>query len=189
LNGLVTLVLCTTGLLPLVLRVVPLEVAGPVIVWFGLVTVGQAFAEVPKAQTLAVALGLIPLLAQWATSVADTVARAAGSSLAEILPRMGTELALSGLLALGQGGLLTSMLWAATLALAIDRRFASASAWMAAAALLSAFGVIHAYTLTTVGMEGDLRWGAAPPFALSYAAGALFLLGCSRYARNNSVVG
>jgi xanthine/uracil/vitamin C permease (AzgA family) len=43
LNGVVTLVLCMTGVLPLVLRVIPLEVAGPVIVWFGLVTVGQAF--------------------------------------------------------------------------------------------------------------------------------------------------
>ena len=182
LNGLVTLVLCTTGLLPLVLRVVPLEVAGPVIVWFGLVTVGQAFAEVPKAQTIAVALGLVPMLAQWATSIADVVARKAGSSLAEVLPRMGTELALGGLLALGQGGLLTSMLWAATLALVIDRRFVAAAGWMGAAAVLASFGAIHAYTLTATGVEGQLRWGAAPAFALSYAGGALFLLLCGWYA-------
>jgi len=182
LNGLVTLVLCTTGLLPLVLRVVPLEVAGPVIVWFGLVTVGQAFAEVPKAQTIAVALGLVPMLAQWATSIADVVARKAGSSLAEVLPRMGTELALGGLLALGQGGLLTSMLWAATLAVVIDRRFVAAAGWMGAAAVLASFGAIHAYTLTATGVEGQLRWGAAPAFALSYAGGALFLLLCGWYA-------
>jgi AGZA family xanthine/uracil permease-like MFS transporter len=169
-------------LLPLVLRVVPLEVAGPVIVWFGLVTVGQAFAEVPKAQTIAVALGLVPMLAQWATSIADVVARKAGSSLAEVLPRMGTELALGGLLALGQGGLLTSMLWAATLAVVIDRRFVAAAGWMGAAAVLASFGAIHAYTLTATGVEGQLRWGAAPAFALSYAGGALFLLLCGWYA-------
>jgi AGZA family xanthine/uracil permease-like MFS transporter len=183
LNGLVTLVLCTTGLLPLVLRVVPLEVAGPVIVWFGLVTVGQAFAEVPKTQTIAVALGLVPMLAQWATSIADTVARKAGSSLAEVLPRMGTELALGGLLALGQGGLLTSMLWAATLALVIDRRLIAAAGWLSAAAVFAAFGVIHAYTLTAAGIEGQLRWGAAPEFAWSYTGGAVFLLLCAWYAR------
>jgi AGZA family xanthine/uracil permease-like MFS transporter len=187
LNGLVTLVLCTTGLLPLVLRVVPLEVAGPVIVWFGLVTVGQAFAEVPKTQTIAVALGLVPMLAQWATSIADTVARKAGSSLAEVLPRMGTELALGGLLALGQGGLLTSMLWAATLALVIDRRFVAAAGWMAAAAVFAAFGVIHAYTLTDAGIEGQLRWGAAPEFAWSYAGGAVFLLLCAWYTRRQQM--
>jgi AGZA family xanthine/uracil permease-like MFS transporter len=184
LNGLVTLLLCTTGLLPLVLHIVPLPVAGPVIVWFGLVTVGQAFAEIPKSQTIAVAFGLIPMLAQWATGIADTVARTAGSSLAQILPRMGTELALGGLVALGQGGLLTSMLWAAALALVIERRFAAAAAWVAAAAALAAFGVIHAYTLTDVGVEGSLRWGAAPQFALSYAAAALFLLLCGWYARS-----
>ena len=44
-------VLCTTGLLPLVLRVIPLEVAAPVIVWFGLVTVGQAVTEVPNKRS------------------------------------------------------------------------------------------------------------------------------------------
>jgi AGZA family xanthine/uracil permease-like MFS transporter len=181
LNGLVTLVLCTTGLLPLVLRVVPLEVAGPVIVWFGLVTVAQAFTEVPRTQSIAVVLGLIPMMAQWASSIADTVARKAGSSLAEILPRMGTELALGGLLALGQGGLLTSMLWAATLALVIDRRFVAAAGWIATAAILSAFGVIHAYALTPSGIEGRIGWNAAPEFALSYAAGAAFLLLCAWY--------
>jgi AGZA family xanthine/uracil permease-like MFS transporter len=181
LNGLITLVLCTTGMLPLVLRIVPLQVAGPVIVWFGLVTVGQAFAEVPKAQTIAVALGLLPMLAQWVTGIADTVARKAGSSLAEILPRMRSELALGGLLALGQGGLLTSMLWAATLALVVERKFAQAAGWMAAAAVLSAFGVIHAYILTSTGVEGRIEWGAAPEFAFSYAGGSLFLLLCGWY--------
>jgi AGZA family xanthine/uracil permease-like MFS transporter len=187
LNGLVTLVLCTTGLLPLVLRVVPLEVAGPVIVWFGLVTVTQAFTEVPRTQAIAVVLGLIPMMAEWATGIADTVARKAGSSLAEIMPRMGTELALGGLVALGQGGLLTSMLWAAALALVIDRRFAAAACWMAAAALLAAFGIIHAYALTPAGIEGRIGWNAAPDFALPYAAGALFLLLCGWYARRQQL--
>jgi AGZA family xanthine/uracil permease-like MFS transporter len=185
LNGLVTLVLCTTGLLPLVLRVVPLEVAGPVIVWFGLVTVGQAFVEVPRVQAIAVALGLVPMLAQWAASIADTVARTAGSSLAAILPRMGTELALGGLLALGQGALLTSMLWAAAMALAIERKFAKAAGWMSAAATLSCFGVIHAYALTPQGIEGRVGWVAAPQFAISYLAGAIFLLLCGWYNRTS----
>jgi AGZA family xanthine/uracil permease-like MFS transporter len=185
LNGLVTFALCTTGLLPLVLRIVPLEVAGPVIVWFGLVTVGQAFTEIPRSQSIAVVLGLIPIVAQWASGIADTVARKAGSSLLEILPRMGTELALGGLIALGQGGLLTSMIWAAVLALVIDRRFVSAAAWLAAAAFFAAFGVMHAYTLTSAGIEGRIGWGSAPAFALSYAAGAVFLLLCALYARRS----
>lgn len=122
------------------------------------------------------------MLAQWAAGIADTVARKAGSSLLEILPRMGTELALGGLLALGQGALLTSMIWAAAMALVIERKFLQAAGWIAAASLLSAFGVIHAYRLTPSGIEGIIAWGAAPAFAFSYAAGALFLLLCAWYA-------
>ena len=134
LNGLVTLSLCTTGILPVVLRFVPLEVAAPVIIWFGLITVAQAVVEVPAHQAIAVIMGLIPALAQWATGIADTVARKAGSSLMEVAPRMGGDLAMGGLIALGQGSLLTSMLWSAALAFIIQRRFAPAAAWLAAAA-------------------------------------------------------
>jgi AGZA family xanthine/uracil permease-like MFS transporter len=180
---LVTLLLCITGVLPIVLRFVPLEVAAPVIVWFGLITVGQAFAEVPRNQAVAVAMGLIPALAQWVATVADTVARKAGSSLLEIAPRMGGDLALGGLIALGQGSLLTSMLWSATLALVVQRRFASAAAWVGVAAGLSAFGVIHAYRLSAGGVEARIGWWAAPDFALSYAAGAVFLILCAWYSR------
>ncbi len=183
LNGIAILALCLTGLLPLVLRIVPLEVAGPVIVWFGLVTIGQAFAEVPREQSVAVALGLIPILAEWAAGLINTVALAANSSLAAVLGRMNGELALAGLLSLGQGALLTSMLWAATMALVIQKHFARAAAWMGAAAVLSAIGVIHAWQLTPAGVEGRLGWFAAPPFALSYLAGAAFLLLCAWHAR------
>jgi AGZA family xanthine/uracil permease-like MFS transporter len=179
LNGVVTLVLCTTGLLPIVLRIIPLEVAGPVIVWFGLVTVGQAFIEVSRDQAIAVVLGLIPIVAQWAAGVADVVARAAGSSLATVMNHLNGQLALAGLLSLGQGALLTSMLWAAALALVIERKFVRAAAWLAAAAVFSAAGVIHAWTLGPAGVEGRIGLWAAPEFALSYLAGAAFLLLCA----------
>ena len=187
LNGLVTLVLCTTGILPVVLRFVPLEVAAPVIIWFGLITVGQAVTEVPANQAIAVVMGLIPALAQWATSIADTVARKAGSSLMEIAPRMGGDLAMGGLIALGQGSLLTSMLWSAALALIVQRRFAPAAAWLAAAAGLSAVGIIHAYKLSPNGVESLIGWWVAPEFTLAYAGGAVFLLGVRVVcARNQS---
>ena len=183
LNGLVTIALCTTGVLPVVLHFVPLEVAAPVVVWFGLITVAQAVTEVPFQQAIAVILGLVPALSQWATSIADTVARKAGSSLMEVAPRMGGDLALGGLIALGQGSLLTSMIWSAALAFMIQRRFAPAAGWLAAAAVLSAVGVIHAYRLSPNGVESLIGWWVAPEFTLAYAAGAVFVLGCSWYAR------
>jgi AGZA family xanthine/uracil permease-like MFS transporter len=181
LNGFVTLLLCLTGVLPLVLRYIPLDVAGPVIVWFGLVTVGQAFSEVPANQAVAVAMGLIPMLAQWATTLLDTVVSAAGTTMAKVVAALqlqGSDLALTGLIALGEGGLLTSMLWAATLALSVQRKFAQAAAWCAVAATLSAVGVIHGYELGPAGVLSRLGWWVSPAFAVSYLAGAVFLLGC-----------
>ena len=183
LNGLVTLALCTTGVLPIVLRFVPLEVDAPVIIWFGLITVGQAVTEVPAHQAIAVVMGLIPALAQWATSIADTVARKAGSSLMEIAPRMGGDLAMGGLIALGQGSLLTSMLWSAALAFIVQRRFLPAAGWIAAAAAFSTVGIIHAYRLTPNAVESLIGWWAAPQFTLGHAGGAAFLLACAWYAK------
>ena len=183
LNGLVTLILCTTGILPLVLRFVPMEVASPVVVWFGLITVAQAVVEVPASQALAVIVGLIPALAQWATGIADTVARKAGTSLMQVAPRMGGDLAIGGLIALGQGSLLTSMVWAAALALMVQRKFVPAAAWIASAAVLSSLGIIHAYTLSANGVESRIGWWVASDFTLAYAGGALFLLLCGWYAK------
>jgi AGZA family xanthine/uracil permease-like MFS transporter len=183
LNGFVTLALCTTGVLPVVLRFVPLAVAAPVVIWFGVITVSQAVTEVPVEHSIAVILGMIPALSQWATTIADTVARKAGSSLMEVAPRMGGDLALGGLIALGQGSLLTSMIWAAALAFMIDRRFVPAAGWMFSAAVLSAIGVIHAYRLSDNGVESLIGWWVAPGFTLAYAAGAAFLLGCAWYVR------
>jgi AGZA family xanthine/uracil permease-like MFS transporter len=100
----------------------------------------------------------------------------------EVAPRMGGDLAMGGLIALGQGSLLTSMLWSAALALMVQRRFVPAAAWLAAAAGLSAIGIIHAYTLSSNGVESLIGWWVAPEFTLAYAAGAMFLLACAWYA-------
>jgi len=167
-----------------VLRVLPLEVVAFAVVWFGLAMVGQAFQEVPATHTVAVALGLVPMLAQWVTQMVDLAIRKAGSDLLIVAPRFGGELAIYGMIALGQGGLLVSMIWAAALVWIIERRFLRASAWMLVAAFLSCFGVIHAYRLTAQGIENHLGWWVSPEFTLSYAAAALFLFACNVYARN-----
>jgi len=182
-NGLVILVLCLTGLVPVVLRIVPLEVAGVVLVWYGLVTVGQAFTEVPAKQSVAVALGLLPMLAQWATGIVTATLHATGVTLPDAVSRFGSELAVRGLFALGQGALLSSMVWAAMLALSIERRFARAALWMLAGAGLSAVGMIHAYVLTAAGVENRIGWWVGPEFTCVYLAGAVFLLLCEGYAR------
>jgi adenine/guanine/hypoxanthine permease len=145
--------------------------------------VGQAFQEVPAAHCVAVALGIVPMLAQWVTQIVDLAIRKAGGDLMTVAPRFGGELAIYGMIALGQGALLSAMIWAAALVWIIERRFLKASVWMLAAAVLSCVGVIHAYTLTSQGIENRLGWWVAPEFTLSYLAAALFLLLCHWYAQ------
>ncbi len=183
LNGLATFLICTTGLISPILHFVPLEVVAIVIVWFGLVMVAQAFQEVPKSHCIAVAFGLIPMLASWGLQLVDLALRTGGSSLFQAAPKFGEQLAIYGLIALSQGALLVSMIWAAALAYMLDRRFLQAAGWLFAGAALSFGGVIHAYDLTPDGIVNKLAFLAAPEFTVSYAAGALFLVGCHFYNR------
>ncbi len=183
LNGVATLLICITGLISPILHFVPLEVVAIVIVWFGLVMVAQAFQEIPKSHCIAVAFGLLPMLASWGLQLVDLALRKGGSSLLQAAPKFGEELAIYGLIALSQGALLVSMVWAAALAYILDRRFLSAAGWLLAGSVLSFFGLIHAYDLNSAGIVNKLGIFAAPEFAISYAAAALLLAGCHFYIR------
>ncbi|HTX15750.1 MAG TPA: hypothetical protein VMD77_10680 [Candidatus Baltobacteraceae bacterium] len=185
LGGIASAALCLSGLVPAVLHIVPLEVVAFAVVWFGLAMVGQAFEEVPASHTVAVALGLVPMLAQWVTQTVDLAVRTAGSDLATVAPRFGGQLAIYGLIALGQGALLVSMIWAAALVWMLERKFLRAAIWMLVAAALSCVGVIHAYRLTPLGIENHLGWWVAPDFTMSYLAAAFFLLLCHGYAQRH----
>jgi adenine/guanine/hypoxanthine permease len=184
LNGLVTVLICITGVISPILHFVPLEIVAIVIVWFGLLTVAQAFQEIPKAHCVAVAFGLLPMLAAWGLQLVDLALRKGGSSLFQTAPSFGEELAIYGLIALSQGALLVSMIWAAALAYMLDRRFLPAAGWLLAGAVLSFFGLIHAYDLNSAGIMNKLGIFAAPEFAVSYAAAAAFLVGCHFYIRH-----
>lgn len=183
LSGAAVLVICLTGLISPILHFVPLEVVAIVIVWFGLVMVAQAFQEIPKAHCVAVAFGLLPMLASWGLQFVDLSLRKGGSSLLEAAPKFGDELAVYGLIALSQGALMVSLVWAAAIAYMLDRRFLHSAAWLLGGAVLSFFGVIHAYNLTPAGVENKLGIFAAPEFTLSYAVAALFLAACHFYNR------
>jgi AGZA family xanthine/uracil permease-like MFS transporter len=178
LNGVTTMLICLTGVVPLVLHFVPLAVVAIIVIWFGLAMVGQAFTEVPKNHAIAVCFGLIPMLASWALELLDLGVRKGGSSLFAVADSFGEELPIYGLIAISQGAVLTSMLWAATLAFTTDRRFFRAALWIFAGAILSFFGLIHAFQLTPQGIDTKIGWCAAPEFAISYALAAIFLVVC-----------
>jgi len=184
LNAAVTALICLTGLVSVVLHFVPYQVVAFVIVWFGLLMIGQAFAESGPRHGAAVAIGLIPLLCSWGLQLVTTALPAAGSSLFESYHHFGSELPIDGLIALSQGAFLSSMIWAAACSYLLDQRFLPAALWFALAALLSFFGLIHAFVMTPDGVENRLGFGASLPFAAGYAVAALLLVGAHFYQKN-----
>ncbi len=168
LNGVVVSLLCFTGAASLVLVVVPMEATLGILIWIGVVMAAQAFQESPKSHAIAVAVGFIPALAAWALLLIETTLRVAGTNLADAFPKFGSSLYIHGVISLNQGFLLTSMAFAAIVAFAIDRKFQEAAITAFVCAALSATGLIHAYTLSPLGIEPRFGWMASPDFAFGY---------------------
>ena len=183
LNGAVITLLCLVGGVTLVLRVVPLEAMIGILLWIGMVITAQAFQEVPRRHSAAVALGLMPALAAWALLLIETALRKAGASLYDVAPKFGGDLYIYGVISLSQGFMITCMLLSAMMVFVIERQFLKAAAWTAVASVLAYFGVIHAYVLTTGGVQNRFGPGAARPFALAYLIAALLLLALHFYNR------
>ena len=183
LSGVATALICVTGVVSVVLHFVPYQLVAFVIVWFGLLMVGQAFTESGRRHDAAVAIGLIPLLCSWGLQLVTSSVLTAGSSLYLCAQKFGSELPINGLIALSQGSFLASMIWAAATSYLIDRRFLPAALWFALASLLSFFGLIHAFVLTPDGVQNNLAFGADLPFTASYALAAAVLVGGHFYQK------
>jgi len=183
LNGLVITVLCLIGGVTLVLKVVPMEAMIGILLWIGMIITAQAFQEVPRKHCVAVALGLMPALAAWALLLIETSLRKAGTSLYDIAPKFGDDLYIYGIIALSQGFMLTCMILSAMMVFVVERQFFKAALWTAAAAVLSFFGLIHAYVLTPAGVQNRFGFGAAKAYALAYLIAALLLVALHRYNR------
>jgi len=186
LNGVVITLLCLIGGVTLVLKVVPLEAMLGILLWIGLVITAQAFQEVPKKHSAAVALGLVPALAAWALLLVETALRKAGSSLYASAPAFGGDLYIHGVIALSQGFMLTCTVLAAMMVFVTERQFLTAAAWTAVAAVLAYFGVIHAYELTPAGVQNRFGFGAAADFALAYLGATVLLVALHRYDRGRA---
>lgn len=175
-NGVVIAGLGLFGAVGLVLHVMPLEVALGILLWIGIVITAQAFQATDLKHALAVAIGLVPGLGAWALMLIESAVRAAGSTLQEKLAALALPpLHVTGIIQLQQGFMLTSIIYAAVAAFVIDREFKRAAAWLVAAAMLSALGIIHAYALSPAGVESRLGWIAAPEFFAVYLAAAAIL--------------
>ena len=175
LNGVLISGLVFIGGVGQVLHWVPLEVTLGILLWIGLVMTAQAFQASPPHHALAVAIGLVPALAAWLQVQIETALRVAGTNLHDAIDKFGESLHMRGVVALSQGFLLSSIIYAAVVAFVIDQRYKRAAVWLLLAGGLSCVGLLHAYNLTPNGVENQFGLCVAPAFAVSYAVVAALL--------------
>ena len=179
LNGVVISSLCLLGGVTFFLRIIPQECILGILLWIAIIITAQAFQEIPKEHSLAVAFGLIPAFAAFVLQIVIIPSlQAANSSLFAVAAQLDSLFHLRGIIFLSQGFLLTSMIFAAVLVFMIDHKFLKAGQWCFAASLLSFTGFIHAYRLTADGgLQNKFGLIAAPEFGIMYALmGAILLM-------------
>ena len=183
LNGVVMGAACLLGLFGVVGQLVPIEAGMAIVLCIGLAIAAQAFQATPPRHAPAVALGLLPGLAGWGALMLKAGLRAGGSGTvanpfgpAMLAPLAQADVWAAGAFALEQGQIITAMLLAGMLVYVIEARLLAAAACAGLAALLSWFGVIHAWQFTSSDTVLHLGWGVGRSWALGYGVMALVFL-------------
>ena len=127
------------------LAVIPMTAIVPILVFIGVVTANQVVRETPKIEVPVIFICLFPWIANWALTMVNSVMGAAGTSASAI----GTEVLLhkgvyyQGLVHLGNGAPLASMLWGCIAIFAILNKPLRGAIAAAVGAVLVFFGIIH----------------------------------------------
>jgi len=145
-SGVTMFIVPLFGLGAFMLAIIPMTAIVPILVFIGVVTANQVVRETPKVEVPVIFICLFPWIANWALTMMNSVMSAAGTSAAKI----GTDVLHSkgiyyeGLMHLGNGAPLASMLWGCIAIFAILNKPLRGAVAAAGGALLALFGVIHA---------------------------------------------
>ena len=129
------------GVVSLLVGLLPDAAVAPILVFVGLQITAQAFVASPARHAPAVAVSFIPAIAALVLIQGNLLLGSAGKSALDLTGE--GRLAWTALLVLGNGFILTALLWAAALVAIIEQRLRIAGAVLTIAALATLFGVIH----------------------------------------------
>lgn len=147
----------------------PEAAVAPILIFIGVEIFAQAFHATPAAHYQAVAFGLIPVLANLVLLQSNSLLGGLGKAAADLTGEAARGY--HALVLLGNGFIITSLLWMAALSKIIDHRLRTAAAYMAAAAGASLVGLIHSPFA-----DGRLFPPWAPPDATPWLMAAAYLL-------------
>jgi adenine/guanine/hypoxanthine permease len=173
-TGLMVIILAWFGIIAVLLALIPLVAILPILLYIGMLIGAQAFQTTPSSHAPAIVLALTPHLAAWGKTMLDGALGAAGTNAAAVgLDKLaGQGVIYHGLEVLGGGSILTGLVLGAIGVFVIERKFAEASAFAAAGAVLTFFGFMHG---ESIGLA------VTPTVAVAYAIVAAFLYGLVRY--------
>ena len=177
-TGLVVGVGAMVGVVSLLVGLLPEAAVAPILVFIGLEITAQAFVASPPRHAPAVAVSFLPAVAALLLIQEASLLGAVGKAFADLGGE--AKAGYQTLLVLGNGFILTALLWGSAVALIIDRRLRLAGVVFAVASAATLFGIIHSPL-----PNGALFWAWSAPSAIpaalagSYGAVAalLWLLG------------
>ncbi len=170
------------GYLPFLVNWIPAAAVAPILIYIGLEVLAQGFVATPDRHAPAVAIAILPSIAFLLSLEMGSLVSAAGPALAHLTGELGETFRAVRLL--GNGFIVTAVIWGAAVAELIDRRFAASALYFFGGAGLCLFGVIHSPTA-----QGTffLPWRIADPapftFAASYAVLGLVVLAAALVPR------
>jgi AGZA family xanthine/uracil permease-like MFS transporter len=140
-TGLLIGVGAAVGVVAVLVRLLPEAAVAPILVFVGLQITAQAFVASPPRHAAAVAVCFLPAVAALVLIQGGLLLGGVGKTAADLSGE--GRLAWSALLVLGNGFILTALVWGSALVALIDRRLPVAAAVLGIAAVATLFGLIH----------------------------------------------
>jgi AGZA family xanthine/uracil permease-like MFS transporter len=140
-TGLLIGVGAAVGVVAVLVPLLPEAAVAPILVFVGLQITAQAFLASPPRHAPAVAVSFLPAVAALVLIEGSLLLGGVGKSAADLAGE--GRLLWGALLVLGNGFILTALVWGSALVAIIDRRLRVAAAVLAIAAVATLFGVIH----------------------------------------------
>jgi AGZA family xanthine/uracil permease-like MFS transporter len=150
-TGLVIGLGATAGVISVLVGLIPEAAVAPVLIFVGLEITAQAFLATPARHAPAVALAFVPVAAALLLIEMGSLLAGLGRGPQDLTGEAARTL--ETIRVLGNGFVLTALLWASGVAEIVDRRLRVAAAVFAIASAASLCGVIHSPLLT-----GGLFW-------------------------------
>jgi len=140
-TGLVIGIGAALGALSALVAILPEAAVAPILIFIGLEITAQAFLASPARHGPAVALAFVPVAAAVVLIVGGSLLGALGKTPADLAGDAGATWA--ALVVLGNGFILTALLWAWALVAILEQRAGVAAAVLAVASVAALGGVIH----------------------------------------------